>query len=69
VVNPCIPPGWKGFKISRKFRGKTYKIDVRNPRGVSKGVQRMSVDGQTIDGNTIPLNLGGSVVNVQVVLE
>jgi hypothetical protein len=29
----------------------------------------MSVDGQTIDGNTIPLNLGGSVVNVQVVLE
>jgi hypothetical protein len=29
----------------------------------------MTVDGQPIEGNTIPLHLGGERVSVQVVLE
>jgi cellobiose phosphorylase len=69
MVNPCIPPHWKGFAVWRKFRGKTYHIGVRNPRGLCKGVHRMTVDGQPIEGNTIPLHLGGERVSVQVVLE
>ena len=56
-------PHWKGFKAQRKFRGKTYQIEVRNPSGKSKGV-KLTVDGKPIQGNTIPLNLGGNVVNV-----
>lgn len=64
VINPCIPSDWKGYTVQRKFRGKTYQIEVKNPRGLSKGVRKLVVDGKMIDGNTIPLGLGGSVVKV-----
>jgi cellobiose phosphorylase len=45
TVNPCIPADWKGFKISRIYRGETFDIEVRNPDGVMKGVRRVEVDG------------------------
>jgi cellobiose phosphorylase len=47
-INPCIPTSWKGFKVHRKFRGKVYKIEVKNPTGASKGVKRMMVDGSRV---------------------
>jgi cellobiose phosphorylase len=45
AVDPCIPPDWKGFKISRIYRGETFDIEVRNPKGVMKGVRRIEMDG------------------------
>lgn len=68
VVDPCIPRAWKGFTVRRRFRGKTYVIEVRNPKGVSKGVKRMQVDGKDVAGNTIPLKAGGTTVRVVVEL-
>jgi cellobiose phosphorylase len=41
VVDPCIPRKWKGFKVHRVFRGKTYHITVKNPDGHSKGVKKL----------------------------
>lgn len=67
-VNPCIPKGWKGFKISRKYRGATYNIEVKNPNGVSKGIASITVDGQAVQGNVLPLLAAGSVGNVVVTL-
>jgi cellobiose phosphorylase len=33
IVDPCIPDNWKGFKMTRLFRGKKYQIEVtRNKR-------------------------------------
>jgi len=54
-VDPCIPKGWGNFKVMRKFRGVNYHINVSNPNGVSKGVLRIIVDGEQIQGNSIPL--------------
>jgi N,N'-diacetylchitobiose phosphorylase len=48
VVDPCIPPGWDGFTLSRQWRGATYEIEVRNPRHVSAGVASVHVDGKAI---------------------
>jgi cellobiose phosphorylase len=48
LIDPCIPANWKGFKVSRVFRGETFEIEVRNPRGVMKGVRRMVMDGAEI---------------------
>lgn len=64
VVDPCIPRSWKGYKVHRIFRGKTYHIEVRNPRAINKGVQSLIVDGKKVAGNTIPLDLGGSRISV-----
>jgi cellobiose phosphorylase len=67
-VNPCIPPEWEGFRVSRKFRGATYKIRVRNPYSVSKGVKSVQVDGRTIEGSLIPMAAPGASCQVEVVL-
>jgi cellobiose phosphorylase len=68
VVDPCIPAEWKGFKAKRIFRGKTFNISIENPSSVSKGVKELFVDGKKVDGNIIPLDLGGKEVAVRVVM-
>ncbi len=66
-IDPCIPSGWGGFTVTRRFRGTDYRIRVRNPDGVSKGVARLLVDGKEMRGNEIPLSSSESV-DVEVVL-
>lgn len=68
VVNPAIPKAWKGFTVTRKFRGKTYSIDVKNTSGTGAGVKKLTVDGKSIEGTTVPLGLGGDRVSVLVEL-
>lgn len=60
MVDPCIPKAWKGFEVTRKFRGAVYNIVVKNPKGVSKGVVSVSVDGKEIEGNVLPVFAKGS---------
>lgn len=55
VINPCIPKNWNGFKITRKFRGTTFNIEIQNPEKVSKGVKEIIVNGVVIYGNKIPV--------------
>ena len=33
-LDPCLPGAWTGFTAVRRFRGATYRIDVRKPAGV-----------------------------------
>ncbi|NMB20304.1 MAG: glycosyl transferase [Firmicutes bacterium] len=68
TIDPCIPPNWKGFQVERQFRGATYEIHVSNPHGVSKGVSRISVDGQEIEGQTLPIFEDGAHHRVEVVM-
>jgi N,N'-diacetylchitobiose phosphorylase len=48
IVDPCIPPEWKGFSVSRIWRGATFDIHVENPNGVSRGVRLIRVDGKPV---------------------
>lgn len=68
IIDPCIPSGWKEFEITRKFRGATYAIEVKNPSGVSKGVKKLTVDGKEIPGNIIPLQPAGKTYKVEVIM-
>jgi cellobiose phosphorylase len=54
-IDPCIPKRWKGFSVTRQFRGAEYRIQVRNPRKASKGVASITVDGAPIKGQVLPL--------------
>lgn len=68
-VDPCIPKKWKGFSVTRKYRGVTYTINVKNPHGKSKGVKSLVVDGQKVRGNVLPLPTDGrTAVAVDVTL-
>ncbi len=55
LVDPVIPAEWKGFTVTRKFRGNTYVITVKNPHGRQRGVQKLLVDGKEIAGNLLPV--------------
>lgn len=66
-INPCIPVGWKGFEVTRKFRDATYLIDIKNT-GVNRGVKSITVNGKALSGNIIPLQPAGSVNKIEVVL-
>ena len=68
LVDPCIPQKWKGFKVTRKFRGITYHISILNPDGVSKGVKRILVDGKPVSGNEIPVMSPGKEYKVEVLM-
>lgn len=54
-IDPCIPSSWKGFTAERTFRGARYRITVHNPAGACHGVGRLTVDGEPVEGNTIPV--------------
>jgi N,N'-diacetylchitobiose phosphorylase len=53
-IDPCIPRRWPGFKMARIFRGKTLRIEVKNPDGVCKGVKQLTVDRRVVEGNLVP---------------
>jgi cellobiose phosphorylase len=67
-VDPCVPPEWEGFTAERAFRGSRYRIVVRNPRHVSRGVAELRVDGRPVAGSLVPLGPGGGTHLVEAVL-
>lgn len=67
-VDPCIPKAWKGFEVTRKFRGATYQIKVENPNGVCKGVKKVTVNGEPIKSNILPVMEAGKTHLVVVEL-
>ncbi|MDZ7333278.1 MAG: glycosyl transferase family 36 [candidate division KSB1 bacterium] len=55
LIDPCIPHQWKFYRVIRKFRGKTYHIEVHNPHGLNKGINQVEVAETKISGNLIDL--------------
>jgi len=68
LVDPCIPTDWKGFKATRKFRGATYRIEIVNPNGKSKGIMEVTVDGLPHKSNLIPVFGDGKEHDVKIVM-
>jgi cellobiose phosphorylase len=52
-IDPCVP-GWRRFRIRRRFRGVRYEIEVDNPDGVERGVREVVADGKRVEGNVVP---------------
>jgi len=67
-IDPCIPSAWQGFTATRRFLGKTVKITVNNPHNVEKGVALMSVNGEPVEGNIIPIEKLTDITEVVVTL-
>jgi cellobiose phosphorylase len=68
LLDPCLPPAWDGFRVSRIFRGARYDIRVENPNHVSRGVRSLSVDGRPIAGQILPVFTDGQAHTVKAVL-
>jgi len=49
VVDPCIPRAWRGFSIAFRYHSARYDIVVENPRGVTRGLSSVEIDGVPCD--------------------
>ena len=68
-IDPCIPKGWKRFEIAYRHGDTLYRITVENPKGVCRGVSRVSLDGTLLPGEAlVPLAQDAREHKVQVVL-
>ena len=67
-VDPCLPSELKSVTVTRRYRGASYQITVRNPDGVQYGVKHVVVDGVEQEGNILRPAPAGSTVNVEVVM-
>ena len=67
IVDPCIPADWKEFHVSRRWRGATFEITVRNPHGVEKGVTAVTLNGKPVNGAVSP-QPAGSINELIVVM-
>ena len=64
TIDPCLPTSAKEYEVCRKFRSAEYIIKVKNPKGVNKGVRSLLLDGQRMEGNTVPFSEGRHTVEV-----
>ena len=64
LIDPCLPKTAHDYTVTRRFRGAEYEIHVSNPKGVSKGVAKMTVDGMPVEGAVVPAQSGKHIVMV-----
>ncbi len=50
VIDPCIPRAWPGFEFTYKHGSSRYRITVKNPRGVNRGIAHATLDGKELRG-------------------
>ena len=69
-LDPCIPRAWPRFEIAFRYHASRYEITVENPRGVTRGLSTVEVDGVALASPAagIPLVGDGATRRVRVVL-
>jgi len=65
-ISPCIPKTWKSYTVSRKFRGAVYEISIDNSEGVNCGIKELTINGETMHKNVIPIQKAGTINKVNV---
>jgi cyclic beta-1,2-glucan synthetase len=70
VIDPCVPKAWPRFEIVFRYHSARYEIAVENPRGVSRGITRLELDGEALSSvrPLIPLVNDGAAHRVRIVL-
>jgi cyclic beta-1,2-glucan synthetase len=68
IIDPCIPKRWGTYEIDYRPGTSLYRIRIENPRGVNRGVARVTLDGTEVPGGTVPIVDDGAVHDVVVTL-
>jgi cyclic beta-1,2-glucan synthetase len=68
-IDPCIPREWRSFDLTYRHGDTVYRITVKNPKGVCRGVSQVSLDGARLPEEAlVPLSDDGLAHRVEVVL-
>ena len=67
-IEPCLPAWLKEYRVTRRYRGATYHITVKNPANAQYGVQHVLVNGKEQEGTLLPVLRDGSEADVEVLM-
>ena len=67
TLNPCIPAAWGEVTLTRKFRGDTYEITIKNEGKKQSGVTKVTLDGEEV-GTKIKLVGDGKTHNIVITM-
>jgi cyclic beta-1,2-glucan synthetase len=67
-IDPCIPRDWPGYELTYRHGETSYRIRVGNPDGVNRGVRVVTLDGEVLPGEEIPLLDDGQQHEVEVLM-
>jgi cyclic beta-1,2-glucan synthetase len=65
-IDPCIPSHWPRFALTLRDGETRYEIEVENPRRVCGGVERVTLDDETLPDAQLPRLHDGRVHHVRV---
>ncbi len=54
-IAPRAPESWAEYRIEYRFGNSSYNVTVHHPRGGTRGAPRITVDGTTLAGDSVPL--------------
>jgi cyclic beta-1,2-glucan synthetase len=57
LIEPCIARAWPFFEFTYKFGSSRYRITVKNPRRVSRGITQASLDGKALSATPCEIKL------------
>jgi len=60
-VRPCLPKDIQEFTVTRRCRGATYNIRVKNTRS---GSRSLTANGKPVSGDLVPYAAAGSTVDI-----
>lgn len=68
-IRPCLPEGFGDYEVNRRFRDADYNIKFQVSSSGSKHDIAITVDGEQIEGYTIPYVEGKSSYDILVTVE
>ncbi|WP_226661519.1 GH36-type glycosyl hydrolase domain-containing protein [Microbulbifer aggregans] len=66
-IKPCLPDNWDQFRFSMRFGESRYDIEVQNCGDCPRNISELTVDGDSINGERIPLVDDGENHRVRLV--
>ena len=67
TIDPCIPKDWKEYQIQYKWKDSIYHINVKNPNGKNRGVEKVILDNNEVE-NKIKLDGSRKIYHIEVIL-
>ena len=67
TIDPCVPRDWKEYQIQYKWKDSIYHINVKNPNGKNRGVEKVILDNNEVE-NKIKLDGARKIYHIEVIL-
>lgn len=67
-IDPCIPSEWEELSVTKIIRGVTYRVEIRNPQKISKGVKSIHIDDVESQSSLIPYFEDGKTHEIKILM-